>query len=98
MWIRDLHEVGGTGKRTKGPNEYRQASFMRMDSPRMDRRRVFPGIAAPCCQCPSWRRIEAAAIQREAEPTKDIEQLFAPLRGLNLDFSRNPSTGRPIDL
>jgi hypothetical protein len=31
-------------------------------------------------------------------PAKDIEQLFAPLRGLNVDFSRNPSTGRPIDL
>ena len=33
-----------------------------------------------------------------AAPTKDIEELFAPLRGLNLEFSRNPSTGRPIDL
>ena len=33
-----------------------------------------------------------------ALPEKDIEQLFAPLRGLHLDFSRNPSTGRPIDL
>ena len=31
-------------------------------------------------------------------PPQDIEQLFAPLRGLNLDFSRNPSTGRPVDL
>ena len=31
-------------------------------------------------------------------PAKDIEELFAPLRGLNLDFSRNPSNGRPIDL
>ena len=33
-----------------------------------------------------------------AVPEKDIEELFAPLRGLNLDFSRNPSTGRPVDL
>jgi Arc/MetJ-type ribon-helix-helix transcriptional regulator len=33
-----------------------------------------------------------------SEPEKDIEELFAPLRGLNLDFSRNPSGGRPIDL
>jgi hypothetical protein len=33
-----------------------------------------------------------------AAPAKDIEELFAPLRGLNLDFSRNPSTGRPVDL
>jgi hypothetical protein len=36
--------------------------------------------------------------QPEAPPAKDIEQLFAPLRGLNLEFSRNPSTGRPVDL
>jgi hypothetical protein len=33
-----------------------------------------------------------------APPTKDIAEIFAPLRGLNLDFGRNPSTGRPIDL
>jgi len=33
-----------------------------------------------------------------AAPAKDIEELFAPLRGLNLDFSRNQSTGRPVDL
>ena len=32
------------------------------------------------------------------EPAQDIEQLFAPLRGLNLDFSRNPSSGRDVDL
>jgi hypothetical protein len=31
-------------------------------------------------------------------PSKDIEELFAPLRGLNIEFSRNPSTGRPVDL
>jgi len=31
-------------------------------------------------------------------PAKDIVELFAPLRGLNLDFDRNPSTGRPVDL
>lgn len=40
----------------------------------------------------------SASAQTEAPPVKDIEQLFAPLRGLNLDFSRNPSTGRPVDL
>jgi hypothetical protein len=34
----------------------------------------------------------------DQEPAKDIEELFAPLRGLNLDFSRNPSTGRPVEL
>jgi hypothetical protein len=26
---------------------------------------------------------------REASPAKDIVELFAPLRGLNLDFGRN---------
>lgn len=34
----------------------------------------------------------------EASPAHDILELFAPLRGLNLDFGRNPSTGRPVDL
>ena len=34
----------------------------------------------------------------EKNPVKDIEELFAPLRGLNIEFSRNPSTGRPVDL
>ena len=34
----------------------------------------------------------------DAPPAKDILELFAPLRGLNLDFGRNPSTGRPVDL
>ena len=34
----------------------------------------------------------------DAPPEKDIVELFTPLRGLNLDFSRNPSTGRPVDL
>ena len=33
-----------------------------------------------------------------SQPPKDIAELFAPLRGLNLDFGRNPSTGRPLDL
>jgi len=42
--------------------------------------------------------IEAAALQPEGQPVKDIEELFAPLRGLNLDFRRNPSTGRPVEL
>ncbi len=35
-------------------------------------------------------------------PAKDLVELFAPVRGLfadgELDFSRNPSTSRPIDL
>ena len=29
---------------------------------------------------------------------KSLVALFAPLRGLDLDFSRNRSTGRPVDL
>jgi len=37
-----------------------------------------------------------------ASAAKDLVELFAPLRGLfadgELDFGRNPSTGRPIDL
>lgn len=35
-----------------------------------------------------------------AEPRKKrrLSELFAPLRGLDLDLSRNPSTGRPVDL
>jgi hypothetical protein len=45
---------------------------------------------------------EAAHLPAESETdavvAKDIVELFAPLRGLNLDFSRNPSTGRPVDL
>jgi len=33
-----------------------------------------------------------------SQPAKDIDELFAPLRGLNLDFGRNPSTVRPVEL
>ena len=29
---------------------------------------------------------------------KSLLEVFAPLRGLDLDFSRNPSTGRPAEL
>lgn len=29
---------------------------------------------------------------------KSLVEVFAPLRGLDLDFRRNPSTGRPVDL
>jgi hypothetical protein len=37
---------------------------------------------------------------KRPEGRKSIVDLFAesPLRGLDLDFSRNKSTGRPIDL
>ena len=43
-------------------------------------------------------------LQRVAAPKKafagekNLVELFAPLRGLDLDFSRNPSTGRPVDV
>jgi hypothetical protein len=37
-----------------------------------------------------------------APPANNLVELFAPVRGLfadgELDFSRNPSTGRPLDL
>ncbi len=37
--------------------------------------------------------------QQAATPvTKDLVELFAPLRGMNLEFSRNPSSGRPVDI
>ncbi len=36
--------------------------------------------------------------QADAPVAKSIEELFAPLRGLNIEFSRNPSTGRPVNL
>ena len=29
---------------------------------------------------------------------KRLSELFASLRGLDVDFSRNPSTGRPVNL
>jgi hypothetical protein len=33
-----------------------------------------------------------------APPAKDMVELFAPLRGLNLDFERDRDPGRDIDL
>jgi len=47
----------------------------------------------------------AQLLQRAAIPLnpprsskKDLVELFAPLRGLSLDFGRNPSAARPVDL
>ncbi len=40
----------------------------------------------------------SAAERRRAAGRKSLVELFAPLRGLNLDFSRNKSTSRPVDL
>jgi hypothetical protein len=37
------------------------------------------------------------AERRRAAGRKSLVELFAPLRGMNLDFSRNRSTGRPVD-
>jgi hypothetical protein len=51
------------------------------------------------------RLLEEAVHVPSAHPAtlaKDMVELFAPVRGLfadgELDFSRNPSTSRPIDL
>jgi Arc/MetJ-type ribon-helix-helix transcriptional regulator len=38
------------------------------------------------------------AERRRVAGRKSLVELFAPLQGLNLDFSRNKSTGRPVDL
>ena len=40
----------------------------------------------------------AATTMHCGAAAKDIVELFAPLRGLNLDFGRNSSTGRHVDL
>jgi hypothetical protein len=40
----------------------------------------------------------SAAQRRRAAGRKSLVEVFAPLRGLNLDFSRNQSAGRPVDL
>ncbi len=45
--------------------------------------------------------LEQAVHPARAHPTppaKDMVELFAPLRGLNLDFERDRDTGRNIDL
>lgn len=43
--------------------------------------------------------LQASVPPKSDEPSAmDIEELFAPFRGLNLDFGRNPSMGRPVDL
>ena len=47
--------------------------------------------------------LEEAAHAASAKPTppaaaKDMVELFAPLRGLNLDFERDRDTGRDISL
>jgi hypothetical protein len=40
----------------------------------------------------------SAAERRRAAGRKSLVEVFAPLRGINLDLSRNQSAGRPVDL
>jgi Arc/MetJ-type ribon-helix-helix transcriptional regulator len=40
----------------------------------------------------------SAAERRRAAGRKSLVEVFAPLRGMSLDFSRNKSASRPVDL
>ncbi len=40
----------------------------------------------------------AAAQPKRRSDKKSLVELFAPLRGLDLDFGRNTSSGRPVAL
>jgi Arc/MetJ-type ribon-helix-helix transcriptional regulator len=40
----------------------------------------------------------SAAERRRAAGRKSLVEVFAPVRGMNLDFSRNQSPSRPVDL
>jgi hypothetical protein len=40
----------------------------------------------------------AAAPPKRLASEKSLVELFVPLRGLNLDFGRNVSSGRPVDV
>ena len=50
------------------------------------------------------RAIQSILPEKSAPPRKGLTtrkslvEVFAPLRGLDLDFSRNPSTGRSVEL
>lgn len=41
---------------------------------------------------------DAAKPVKPAAVKKSIVELFAPLRGMDVEFARNPSHGRPVDL
>lgn len=41
---------------------------------------------------------DAVQPAKPAAARKSIVELFAPLRGIDVEFTRNPSTGRPVDL
>jgi len=40
----------------------------------------------------------SAAARRRAAGRKSLVEVFAPLRGMNLDFTGNKCAGRPVDL
>jgi hypothetical protein len=42
--------------------------------------------------------IPAAFSESKTPPAKDMVELFAPLRGLNLNFERDRDPGRDLDL
>jgi hypothetical protein len=50
------------------------------------------------------RKEIAANVRVESQPAqlvrkkKRLSELFAKLRGVDIEFSRNPSTGRPVNL
>jgi hypothetical protein len=46
---------------------------------------ALQSLVAPCTEA------------KEKAGKKSLVEVFAPLRGLELDFSRNPSTGRPVE-
>jgi len=53
----------------------------------------------------AWREKHHVSAAAETTPKvaapfgkESLVEVFAPLRGLDLDFSRNPSIGRPVDL
>jgi hypothetical protein len=44
-------------------------------------------------------RDRAVELQSQSgRPAKNLVELFAPLRGMDLDFERNSSQSRPVDL
>jgi len=49
----------------------------------------------------SLQQLFLVKARQSAEKTKrkkNLVELFAPLRGVDLDFERNPSSSRPIEL
>jgi hypothetical protein len=42
--------------------------------------------------------LPATSVSHDAAKDKDMVELFAPLRGLNMDFERDRDTGRDIQL